>query len=206
MCRNCHNRGGEGLDLDNMSSGEIEIMGVAQPQEGWEVESGNKRKTKKKLLLQATRQSSRLKCHGGMHVEEMAAKRKQRQNLDPPGNKHSNPFTVLNNLDDRMLLQTAKDLDIQLGSDEDKGLAQIDAIKAEERLRAAVAETSYKIHLEKLKLRESIHDNDCLDLTIIDNTQRGVSETLVPNQEINGKKGGRGEVGKRKNKIHVLEC
>jgi hypothetical protein len=29
-------------------------------------------------------------------------------------------------------------------------------------------------------------------LTVIDNTQRGVIETLVPNQEINGKKRGPG--------------
>jgi hypothetical protein len=29
-------------------------------------------------------------CHGGVSVEEMATKRKQKQNLDMLGNKHEN--------------------------------------------------------------------------------------------------------------------
>jgi hypothetical protein len=52
-------------------------------------------------------------------VEEMVTKKKQRQNLDGLGMKHYNPFVVLNSLEDEVLIQIAKDLDISLASDDE---------------------------------------------------------------------------------------
>jgi hypothetical protein len=45
-------------------------------QETWVECAVNKKRAKQKGMLQATRQSTRLKCHGGVPVVEMAAKRK----------------------------------------------------------------------------------------------------------------------------------
>jgi hypothetical protein len=61
---------------------------------------------------------------GGIPVEEMATKRKQIQNLELSGTNQTNSFAILNDIDDRTLLQTAQDLDTQLGSDDEKGLEQ----------------------------------------------------------------------------------
>jgi hypothetical protein len=54
----------------------------------------------------------RLRGHGGTAVEEMATKRKQKQNLETLGNNQLNSFAILNNIEDESLLQTAKELDI----------------------------------------------------------------------------------------------
>jgi hypothetical protein len=52
-------------------------------------------------------------------VEEMTTKRKQKHNLELPGNNSHNAFTILNNIGDDALIQTAKDLDISLASDDE---------------------------------------------------------------------------------------
>jgi hypothetical protein len=49
----------------------------------------------------------------------MATKRKQHQNLELPSTTKSNYFAILNTIDDDMLLQNAKELDIALASDEE---------------------------------------------------------------------------------------
>jgi hypothetical protein len=125
------------------------------------------------MVMQATRQSTQLRLHGGVSVEELATKRKQKHNLDSSGTKISNSFAILNEVDDEILVQTAKDLGVHLASDD--GKAQITAIKAEEMLRAILAEASYRVHLDNLKHR-GVHEDDGLDLDIIDNDRRGVIE------------------------------
>jgi exonuclease III len=72
---------------------------------------------KEGATLQASRQSQRLRNQGGISVEEMATKRKKKQNLEMSGNKN-NPFIILNNIDDDDLIRNAKDLDIILADDE----------------------------------------------------------------------------------------
>jgi hypothetical protein len=44
--------------------------------------------------MKTTRQSMRLRGHGGTSVVEMATKRKQKQNLETSGNHHLNPFKI----------------------------------------------------------------------------------------------------------------
>jgi hypothetical protein len=116
-------------------------------------------------------------------VEELATKRKQMLNLDGPGTSHANTFDILNHVDDDTLVQTAKELDIILANNEGCR-EQISTIKAEERTRALIAEANYKIHLANLWHKEGVQDDDILDLSIIDNDARNVTQPSEsrPNQ------------------------
>jgi hypothetical protein len=69
--------------MDNMSVGECDMVEdlASQQEDKWM--TGGKNKSKKRVILLATRQSQRLKKHGGISVEEMASKRKQLLNLEP---------------------------------------------------------------------------------------------------------------------------
>jgi hypothetical protein len=49
--------------------------------------------------------------------------------------KSSNPFAILNDIEDVCLIQAARELDIKLASDEEGEKLQISTIKAEELLR-----------------------------------------------------------------------
>jgi hypothetical protein len=57
--------------------------------EEWIMAQGldNRRKSKKRSQVQATRQSLRLKSQGGVSIEETTTRRKQKQNLDSSGTK-----------------------------------------------------------------------------------------------------------------------
>jgi hypothetical protein len=173
--------------IDSMSSGETE------PQDNlnlvdWEPGTNKKKNLNKKIHLRAIRQSSRLKCHGGKTVEELATKRKQVLSLEVSGNKSFNPFDVLNSISDDYLSDTAKDLGINLDSNKEGCLAHISAMKAEERLEADIAEATYEAYLEELK--ERTQDTDMLDLSTIDNSQRGFP-TSDSNHEDSSKKMGK---------------
>jgi hypothetical protein len=128
----------------------------------------------------------------------MAVKRKQKLNLDGPDISQSNSFDVLNQIDDDILLQTAKELDINLAHKEEGMRKQISAIKAEEKARALIAEANYKVHLSNLMHKGDAQDEDILDLSIIDNECREldlpsdsnprVSDNPARNQKENKKK------------------
>jgi hypothetical protein len=166
----------------------------------WKLQEGATRKNKKKVHLQATRQSPRLKGQRGISVEEMATKRKQIQNLEVPGKIHNNAFVVLNNIEDSTLLQTAKDLGISLAESEEDCRVQIIASKVEERLRANLDEATYQAHLENLKLKEGLQDDECLDLTAIDNRKRSWNEAPGSQGDSMGKKNKNQRETKKKKK------
>jgi hypothetical protein len=64
-------------DIENMSAGDIDQSNLnAINQEEWKKQLSAKKKTKRRVQLQATRQSSRLRGQGGQSIEEMATKRK----------------------------------------------------------------------------------------------------------------------------------
>jgi hypothetical protein len=84
-------------------------------------------------------------------------------------------------------MPTAKELDISLASSDETCRAQITAIKAEEKLRASLAEAQYQAHLEKLNQREKIHD-EVLDLTIIDNSKRDLDSSPGSPKDSSAKK------------------
>jgi hypothetical protein len=64
-------------------------------------------------------------------VEELAAQRKKKQNLEASGIKQTNSFAILNSVDDDVLIQIAKALDISLASNDIDYRGQITTIKAE---------------------------------------------------------------------------
>jgi hypothetical protein len=107
---------------------------------------------------------------------------------------------ILNNIDDEVLMHTTKELDISLASSEEACRAQITAIKAEEKLRASLAEAQYQAHMEKLKQREEIHD-EVLDLSVIDNSKRDLESSPGSPKDPNAKKtrGKGGGARKRRN-------
>jgi hypothetical protein len=104
------------------------------------------------------------------------------------GTKHSNSFDILNEVDDEYLVKTAKALEISLTSDDEGCKAQISAIKAEERLRANLAESTYQAHLANLKLKDRIQADEGLDLAIIDNNKRDFPSSSDSQIEKNSKK------------------
>jgi hypothetical protein len=93
-------------------------------------------------------------------VEELATKRKQMHNLDPPGTSQKNAFAILNNNPDDALIKSAKDLDIALAKDEEGCRQVIIAIKAEEMLKANIVKAKYQTHLEHLQHMECDQDAD----------------------------------------------
>jgi hypothetical protein len=105
-------------------------------------------------------------------VEKLATKRKMMKNLEISGTSSSNSFVVLNCIDDDILIQTASELDIKLVEHDVGSKIIISTMKAEEKLSANIAEASYLAHLESLKHKECVKDDDGLDLAIIDNSHR----------------------------------
>jgi hypothetical protein len=94
-------------------------------------------------------------------MEELAAARKKMLDLETPGNKQSNYFAVLNEVENNVLLQTAKDLEISVGNNEIGCRNIISAMKVEERVRASLAEANYKAYLENLKIVRGYKRRSC---------------------------------------------
>jgi hypothetical protein len=80
--------------------------------------------------------------------------------------------------------------------------AIVSTMKAEEKLRASIAEASYLALLESLKHKECVIDDDGLDLTIIGNRHRDyhVPPDQASNLGAKNKKDQKEHKGKRKKK------
>jgi hypothetical protein len=174
-CGKCHRRFGEFLCWG------VKFVGGwnDKSRRVWEMSKCSRRKARKNVLLKATRQSSRLRGHGGILVEELAVRRKKQNNLDGLGNTSKLSFTILNNVDDESLIKTVGELGIHLANDEAGWKAQISAIKAEEMLRANLAEATYQAYLESLRHKECNRDDDILNLSIINNESRELPSSMV---------------------------
>jgi hypothetical protein len=85
---------------------------------------------------------------------------------------------------------------------------QISAMKAEELVRANLAEAEYRAHLENLKHKECIQTDDVLDLTIIDNEHRFTQSSAESLEKIKSKKNRnqRANTKRKKNEDPFLEC
>jgi hypothetical protein len=73
-------------------------------------------------------------------------------------------------------------------------------MKAEERVRANLAEANYRAHLERLKHKECIQEDDILDLSIIDNSQRNLLGESDSNTKVDSKTTRNQKENKRKKK------
>jgi hypothetical protein len=92
--------GEELANLDELSYGEDDQLDNGAEQNLWMVGACPRKKTRKKPQLISSRQSSRLRGHGGTSVEEMARKRNQQQNLDLASTTFKNSFAILNEVED----------------------------------------------------------------------------------------------------------
>lgn len=97
----------------------------------------------------ASRTSSRVP-RDGIPIATKAANRAKAKNTITGNTTTSNPFTILNNVPTASLEKVILDLDIEVENVEE----QIDIFRTEELARAAIAEASYKVFLEKQRERQ----------------------------------------------------
>jgi hypothetical protein len=77
--------------IDSMSNGDNEAQDMLELTD-WELGANKKKVSRKKIHLQVIRLSSRLKCHGGKIVEELATKIKKVLNVEASSKKSPIPF------------------------------------------------------------------------------------------------------------------
>jgi hypothetical protein len=95
-------------------------------------------KNRRNFPVIATRASSRI-ARDGIPILEKATKRAREKN-QLQGTSHPNPFLILNNESNENLSTVMKDIGIVLENYDN----QIDVFKAEEQVRATIAEANYK--------------------------------------------------------------
>lgn len=123
----------------------------------------------------AIRTSSRISRKDGPILEK-ATKRVQEKDELFGGNKNVNPFTVLNFVPNSHFHNVMKDLDIEVVEVD----TQIESVRAEEIVRAKLADANYRNFLEKNLAKSAPQgEEDLADLTmeIIDNASRVLSGT-----------------------------
>lgn len=153
---------------------------ISDQEEGGQewIQSAPKRKGRKQRQpMVATRASTRVPKTGEPMLEK-ASKRLQERDAILEGKKQCNPFTVLNNASDGHLQNVIRDLEIEV-EDID---TQISAFKAEEKLRAALAEANYKCYLERINAKDAPQrEEDLANLAMetLDNACRGAWQDQV---------------------------
>lgn len=164
--------------MDNMS---IPSMEEGSDNDGdskeWTTSAPKRKARKRNHPVIATRASTRISKTDGPILNK-ATKRMQWKD-EMLGGKSSNPFTVLNNAPSSHLQNVIKDLDLEVVNID----TQIKAFRAEEKVRAALAEANYKCYLEQLKAKEAPQcEEDLGDLAmgIIDNASRGAGALQNP--------------------------
>ena len=147
--------------------------------------SSSKKKAKKKTggkVVIATRVSNRIQQDGRSMLEK-AMQRAQNRDDVSKGISESNQFLVLNNLSNDYIQEVASALDLDIVNVD----TQIEVFKAEEKVRAALAEANYKEYLESVNKRTAPQGEEAIQeysLNVIDNTARGFAvesnnETVV---------------------------
>ena len=128
--------------MDNISVQSMEV-GEEVDEQGWKSSKTKKsRNHKKKQVMMATRTSQRV-LRDGIPIATKAENRAMAKNI-LSGDTH-NPFTVLNSTPNAILHKVLMDLELESENLDE----HIDAFKAEEIARAAIAEANYKCFLEK---------------------------------------------------------
>jgi hypothetical protein len=160
--------------MDTMSTQSIDEVTEEILQQPW-VSSAKKKKDKKKgavKVVVATRTSSRVP-KDGRTVMEKAIQRTQDKNDTSKGMCASNPFLVLNSLDNEYINDVAPKLDLTIENID----TQLEVFRAEERVRGALAEANYKEDLASVNKKTSPQGEEELQefsLDVIDNSARDV--------------------------------
>jgi hypothetical protein len=138
--------------MDNISTQSLEFD-TKEGDKGWKVSRSRKAKKRKQVVVVATRTSQRVPRDGVPIAVKAANCAMAKDNISGTS---SNPFTILNDTSSTVLKDVLLDLDIEAENLDD----QIDAFKAEELARAAIAEANYKYFLEKQLEKSSPVDDD----------------------------------------------
>lgn len=160
--------------MDTMSTQSIDEVTEEILQQPW-VSSAKKKKDKNKGAMKvvvATRTSSRVP-KDGRTVMEKAIQRTQDKNDTSKGMCASNPFLVLNSLDNEYINDVASKLDLTIENID----TQLEVFRAEERVRGALAEAKYKEYLALVNKKTSPQGEEELhefSLGVIDNSARDV--------------------------------
>jgi hypothetical protein len=147
--------------------------------------SSSKKKAKKKTggkVVIATRVSNRIQQDGRSMLEKAMQRAQSRDDVSK-GISESNQFLVLNNLSNDYIQDVASALDLDIVNVD----TQIEVFRAEEKVRAALAEANYKEYLESVNKRTAPQGEEAIQeysLNVIDNTARGFAvesnnETVV---------------------------
>ena len=151
-----------------MSYDEESSQGWAAP-----VKQKKKRTVQRKKVTGATRASSRIPRDGIPIATKAMHRARDRDNVST-GMFPTNPFAILNFVPNDELRNVLVDLDIDVENLDE----QINLFKAEELVRANLAQANYKDYLDRINKKTAPQDNDAMqDLTMeaIDNTCRGIS-------------------------------
>jgi hypothetical protein len=128
----------------------------------------------------ATRASSRIP-KDGRTVLEKATQHVQQKNDTSKGIHISNQFLILNNLENDYICDVASTLDLNIENVD----TQLEVFKAEERVRAALAEANYKEYSASVNKRTSPQDEEEIqeyNLEAFDNLARdaeGMPKQLI---------------------------
>lgn len=141
---------------------------------------GKKRKAKggRKVTI-ATRTSSRIPKDGRTILEKAIQQAQQKNDISKGTSSSSNQFLVLNNLENDYIIDATSKLDLTI-EDID---SQIETFRAEERVRAALAEANYREYLEKMNRKSAPQGEEEVQdyaMTVMDNSARGAD---VPYQK-----------------------
>ncbi|CAN6334410.1 unnamed protein product [Urochloa humidicola] len=97
-------------------------------------------------------------------------------------NTNANPFTVLNSCNNETLEEIAISCDVILGENKEEIEEVLCAMKLEELVRAGIAEAQHKQNLGERLDDLHVLEGECLDLQIIDNSNRGGLEEELTQQ------------------------
>jgi hypothetical protein len=108
-----------------------------------------KKKSRRNFPVIATRASSRI-ARDGIPILEKATKRAREKN-QLQGTSRPNPFLILNNESNENMYTVMKDIGIVLENYDN----QIDVFKAEEHVRATIAEANYNKYVDKINSKNA---------------------------------------------------
>jgi hypothetical protein len=164
--------------MENLSSQEMDSLSEEDNTQGWVVRYSNKKKKKvskkgKRNLAVATRASKRVP-RDGIPITVKAMTRVKEMN-DLQKGKDVNPFTILNNAPVDHLHRVLSDLEVEC----DELHSQINVFRAEELVRADLAQANYNAYIQKINAKSAPQGEDCLAelaMGAISNIERGLSE------------------------------
>ena len=119
----------------------------------------------------ATRVSNKIQKDGRSMLEKDIQQAQNKDDLSK-GISESNQFLVLNNLSNDYIQDVASALDLDIVNID----TQIEVFRAEEKVRAALAEANYKEYLDSVNKKTTPQGEEAIQeysLNAIDNTSRG---------------------------------